>query len=160
MSEVHYCKRWIRAVKKMREPWPAEQARAAHEAGDPYTAVIGDPKRPRGLVEVSGAFGRVVVVFFDGRLREERTYQFTKTEAGDLFLAMATLREFDGAREAVLAWTSHIFEEDGRLAIRKEWFHPQALDTRETDTDVGANHAPFPDFGDYDDLCREDRIDL
>ena len=160
MNEIQYCKRWFRATKKMREPWDEARAREAHESGAPYTVVVGDPARPGTILDVSGGLGRVMVAFLDGRLREALTYQFKSVESGKLFLAMATLREFDGQREAVLAGTSTIFEENGRATIRKEWFRPHALDLQETSLDVSANYDRFPDFGDYEALCRKERLEI
>lgn len=160
MSGPCYGKRWFRATKQLRQPWDEARARAAHDAGEPYTAVIDEAERPRVVLEVSGAFGFVGVAFLDQRLREATSYQFKALEPGRLFLAMVTQREFEGDREAVVEATSFIFETDGRLTIRKEWFRPHHLDLRETSADVAANHERFPAFGDYAALCREDRISL
>lgn len=99
----------------------------------------------------------VAVGFLDELLRESLTYAFQEKDLGMLFLSMATYREFVGDTDEVAGGTTYFFDTDGSIKIRRESFKPHRLETAQSKADVRANYAPFPDFGEYDELIRVER---
>jgi hypothetical protein len=155
-AAVSYARGWFRARKRLTDPLTHAQARALHDAGALYCALIGDPQRPNCFLELGRGFAGVG--FLDERLREVLSYQFQVRAPGRLFLSMATWREFDGTSDAVRQGTTHVFQEDGRVAIRRETFLPaHAAETAEGRVDVGGHWEDAPRFGDYDRLVRVER---
>jgi hypothetical protein len=152
-----FCKSWFRAKKCPTEMWDAERARQAHNAGSLYTVLIGDPERPTHFIEVTSRF--YGVGFLDDHLREYLSYAFQATETGDLFLSMATFREFDGDGDQVVSGTSYVFSTTGDVDIQRQTFRPRPLkESAATRTDVSALYEPVPRFGCYDALLQQERI--
>lgn len=153
--QVFYCKSWFRAKKRPTEVWSEEQAKAAHENGKPYTALVDSVERPFCFLEVSAK--AVSVGFLDNLLRESLSYDFQEVGPGKLFLTMATYRDFEGETDKVVSGTSYIFNQDGSIGIRREHFHPHSLETAESTGDVISNYALKPECGRYDELIRVER---
>jgi hypothetical protein len=155
-ARVTYARSWFRARKRPTDALTESQARALHEAGQTYVALLGEPERPTCFLELGRGF--VGVGFLDDRLRETLSYQFQERAPERLFLSMATWREFDGTSDTVRQGTTHVFQEDGRVAIRRETFLPaHAAETAEGRVDVGGHWEDVPRFGTYDRLVREER---
>lgn len=152
---VYYCKSWFRARKRVTEIWSEEQARKAYSSKQTYTALIDSAERPYCFLEI--ADGVVCVGFLDEFLRESLTYAFQETAPGILFLSMATHREFESDTDKVAGGTTYMFETDGSIIIRREYFNPHRVETAESKADVSKNYSPSPEFGEYDDLIRADR---
>ncbi|MES9906175.1 MAG: hypothetical protein ABW168_26285 [Sedimenticola sp.] len=147
MSELTYCKSWFRAKKCATKILDENQAREAHEKKQEYTVLVGDPNHPHCFIEIYNDF--VGVGFLDEQLRESLTYQFQEVELGELFLSMATYRDFDGETDKVLSGSSYLFSQDGKIQIRKEAFNPHSLEVSDTKGDVSGNYESYPSFGDY-----------
>lgn len=135
------------------------QARKRHEKSKLYTALVGDPVRPRCFLEFS-AFRTVCVEFLDASLRSIRKYSFQEKRPNEFFLSSATLRQFAaGATEPY--WSDiYYFKVDGELTIVRYEVTPRAtteVDSEETLTDVSHNWEPFPVFGHYEGLATFDR---
>ena len=153
---VSYAKGWFRARKRATERLTDAQARTLHDAGQLYCALIGDPERPTCFLELGRGFAGVG--FLDERLREVLSYQFQERAPGRLFLSMATWREFDGESDRVRQGTTHVFQEDGRVAIRRETLLPtHSAETAESQADVSGHWEDVPPFGTYDRLVRAER---
>jgi len=152
---VTYCKSWFRALKEPTELWAPDQAEKAHKNRQPYGVLIGDPKAPVCFLEVNNDF--VGVGFLDEKLRENLTYQFQEIEPGQLFLTMATYREFEGDTDQVTSGTSYYFSVNGSIKIEREKFDPHKLEVSENKGDVSGNYEKYPDFGGYDSLIRSER---
>lgn len=153
---IFFCKSWFMAKRKPTEVWTAVQARAAHEAGQPYTVLVDSLESPFCTVDVTAQF--VGVEFLDERLREVVTYHFQETSPGKLFLTMATYREFVDSSDKVSNGTTYTFAQDGKVQIRREFFVPEhRLETSTSEVDVSSNYSARPDFGEYDDLIQIDR---
>jgi len=154
--QIFFCKSWFRAKKKPIEIWSADQAQAAHDAGQTYTVLVDSMDRPSCFLEITKEF--VGVCFLDDSLRENLNYQFREVSLGELFLTMATYREFDENSDHVKSGTSYMFEQNGEIKIRRESFSPESsLDVSSSQTDVSFNYEPFPFFGEYDSLIRIER---
>jgi hypothetical protein len=155
-AHVSYAKGWFRARKRPTERLTVAQARALHDAGELYCALLGDPDRPTCFLELRG--GNVFVGCLDDRLREVLTYHFPQRAPGRLFLSMATWREFDGDSDTVRQGTTYVFQEDGRVAIRRETLVPtHHAEETEDQVDVGGHWEDAPAFGAYERLARAQR---
>jgi hypothetical protein len=156
MSAVFYSKGWFRAKKKPLELFSEERARALHEKGELYCALIGSTEKPNCFLEVTSSF--VGVGFLDEELRENLSYSFQQKESGRLFLSMATWREYEGSTDKVVNGTTYIFGTNGTLSIRKETFTPEhILETSTNTADVSGNWEKFPLFGNYGCFTRAER---
>ena len=152
---IYFCKSWFRAKKKPTEIWSEEHASSAHVRKQTYTVLVDSAERPYCFIDVSE--GVVGVGFLDEFLREPLTYAFQEVEPGRLFLSMATHREFDGSTDKVVNGISYLFEQDGSVKIRREYFDPHRLETAESTVNVSSNYSPMPEFGQYDELIRVER---
>jgi|APFre7841882724_1041349.scaffolds.fasta_scaffold04635_5 hypothetical protein len=77
----------------------------------------------------------------------------------NVFLSMATYREFEGETDKVREGTTYVFDRSGQVKIRRERFIPQhTIESTEARTDVSANYSPAPTFGEYGDLVRKERL--
>ncbi len=152
---IFYCKSWFRAKKRPTEVWTEEQAKVAHCAKRPYGVLVGSVEKPFCFLEVSDKF--LGVGFLDSQLRESLYYAFKEIEPGRLFLGMATYREFQGESDAIASGTTYIFEPSGVVKISKQLFDPHTEEVADAHTDVTANYANWPEFGEYDDLIRVER---
>lgn len=152
-----YCKSWFWAKKRPTEIWSEEQAKQAHDERRTYTVLVNDLERPYAVIDVAGNTNFIGVTFLDDFLRESLSYHFKEVEPGKLFLSMATHREFEGDKDQVKLGTSYIFNEDGKLTIRKQSFNPQNLEEANSSTDVSGNYERYPEFGEYDHLLKIDR---
>jgi hypothetical protein len=152
---IYFCKSWFRAKKRPIEIWPEDQARAAHVNKQYYTVLVDSINRPYCFLEIADKV--VGVGFLDEYLRESLTYAFQEFEPGKLFLTMATHREFDGDTDKVASGISYMFDRNGTMQIRREFFNPHLLETAASSADVGSNYSPMPTFGEYDDLIRVER---
>lgn len=152
---VYYCKSWFRAKKRPIEIWTEEQARSAHASRNLYTVLMGSADAPCCFLEVNDKF--VGVGFLDQYLRESICYAFKEIEPGQLFLSMATYREFEGDSDAVAVGTTYVFDRHGDVRIQRQSFNPHGLEVTESIVDVAANYVVWPEFGEYDDLTKVER---
>ncbi|EHD0090561.1 hypothetical protein ACA689_000894 [Vibrio vulnificus] len=152
-----YCKSWFWSKKRPTEIWSEEQAKQAHDECRTYTVLVNDRERPYAVIDVAGSTRFVGVTFLDDLLRESLSYHFKEVELGKLFLSMATHRYFDGDKDQVKLGNSYIFNEDGKLIIRKQSFNPQSLAEVISSTDVSGNYDKYPNFGEYDYLLKVER---
>ena len=153
MSLLSYCKGWFRAKKLPLASYTTEQARARHESGEIYYALIGSSEAPLAFMEI--VKGMVGVSFLDERLRENLIYSFQEREPGRLFLTRATWREFIGSSDEVANGTTYMFEPRGGVIIHSETFVPsQSRAYFESHANLGGNWNKTPSFGQYSGLLR------
>jgi hypothetical protein len=152
---IYYCKSWFRAKKKPTELWSVEKAEGAHLSKQPYTVLIGSAEEPYCFLDIAEKV--IGVGFLDSRLRESLTYAFKELDAGNLFLSMATHREFEGDTDKVASGVSYMFDQNGTVHIRREFFNPHRVETATSSFDPAPNYAVRPEFGEYDDLIRVER---
>jgi hypothetical protein len=155
--KVFFCKSWFRAKKKPTETWTIDQARYAHENGEPYVVLIDSQERPYCFLEVTKKY--IGVFFLDQCLRENLSYEFQGIEDGQLFLREAIYREFDSDTDRVVSGSSYRFERDGKVNVRSETYFPEHfLETFCADVNVSKNFAQIPLFGEYEDLIVAERV--
>jgi hypothetical protein len=155
--QVSYCERWNYARGRPLGPLTEEQARARHDAGELYTAVLGDPERPDAIVEVRLDSGYVRVAWLDDRGLETMAYTFAgERKEGRLFLQEVRLAQHDDDREVMFVDATR-FHPDGRWTAAKTDLASGETLTAEGTTDVEANWEPVPPFGDYASAARVER---
>lgn len=128
-----------------------------HIAGEPYVALIGLTSTPFCLIEVTPNQGMIGVGFLDQQQREDLTYPFQKTTDDQIFLNMATHREFETDTNKVTNGTCYIFSEGGNVVIRKEAFSPPVVEEATSILEPRNNYEKYPSFGDYSRLIVVDR---
>jgi hypothetical protein len=154
--KLFFCKSWFAAKRRPTEVWTEAQARAAHIAKRPYTVLVDSMEAPFCTIDVAEKF--VGIDFLDRKLRESLTYHFQEISPGQLFLTMATYREFEGDTDKVSSGTTYIFGPDGGVRIQREIFVPKhTVETSSSKVEVTSNYSTVPPFGDYDDLIRAER---
>ncbi|MCR1809663.1 hypothetical protein [Sulfurospirillum sp. hDNRA2] len=179
MQEYIYCRSWAGAFKEARNPMNEEEAKKIHETlygisnqnvqggfkeytkrhrGGilQYTVLLGSLEKPTAFAQfVSNG---IWVNFLDDKLRAYLEYSFNIIGNNKLFLDKAVYREFDGDSDKVSKGTLYLFEEDGRLIIDRETFLPEHLLEKATNTiDVSDNYEPFPVFGNFENILRQER---
>jgi len=155
---IFFCDGWFIGQKRATELWTEQQARKVYEENGLYTVLIDSAERPYCFINITKAKGFVGVCFLDKSLRNYLDYKFKEIEPGRLFLSTAIHRTFDGDTDKVARGDSWIFKPDGKVHMRKEYFNPHKLETADTTADVSCNYSPFPEFGEYDDLVRKERL--
>ena len=116
-SSVQYAERWLSRRSRPGPAIDADEARRRHEAGELYTAVLGDPERPTAYLDVRLETGYVGVHFLDDAGRPHLTYAFAREPGSDddLFLQQATYREYEGMFHV---WAAAVWLPESAEAIR------------------------------------------
>jgi hypothetical protein len=158
MSElIRYCKKWFIMKKIAIDPLSEAQALEMHVSGGSNTALVEGGDYPACFIECLLDKKMIGVGFLDVRGREYLTYQFRILSGTQLFLSMATYREFDRESDRVLSGDSYIFKEKGELYIRHSHMSPHALEEAQSTFDPAGNYEAFPAFGDYSSLTKVER---
>jgi hypothetical protein len=155
--KIYYCKSWFRLKKTAIEIMDEFTARQTHTAGEPYVALIGSDTSPHCFVEILPDKEMIGVGFLDQHQREYLTYQFHTKQNNQLFLSMATHREFEDDTSKIKNGTCYIFHEDGNVIIRKETFDPHITEETTARFEAKNNYENMPTFGDYSRLIVADR---
>jgi hypothetical protein len=157
MTDVSYSKRWTSRRRSAVEPLDPDEARRRHEAGELYTAIIGDPDRPRAYVEVRPEAGFVSVHFLDDDRRDVMEYVFARDGGdGDLFLEQVIRRELGDGGEPQLVET-HFFDRGGIVHVEKKDYATRMQESFDVEADVSGNWEPMPEFGRYESIARVER---
>jgi hypothetical protein len=158
MSElVRYCKKWFIMKKIAIDPLSEDQAFELHSSGGSYTALVGGEDYPACFVECLLDKKMIAVGFLDVKGREYLAYQFRILSETQLFLNMATYREFDAGSDRVLSGESYIFKESGELYIRRTHMSPRTFEESQSSFEPAGNYEAFPAFGDYSNLTKIER---
>jgi hypothetical protein len=153
--KIIYGYKWFRAMKRLTETWDENRARSCHENRQLYVAVVEKDASPSCFVEIKNDY--IGVGFLDGSLREYLSYQFQEIESGRMFLTMATRRKFEDGSDKVKSGTTYFFKQDGNVTIKSEDFLANTRSVKETQADVSGNWEPYPVFGQYHSIIRENR---
>ena len=153
--EIYFCNGWFIAQKRATQLWHEAQAEAAHRSGQPYTALVGSATSPTHVVEVRK--DSVGVAFLDEHRREYRVHSFDEVSSGKLYLSMVVVREFEGDSDKIAVGSSYLYSQAGKLFVKQEIATEEMMDTAEAYVDLTDHWEPYPEFGEYSSLCREDR---
>lgn len=159
--QISYCTQWSRHYNHPIKVLTEEQARAAHENGQLYTVLVGNPDRPQCFLECT-AFRSVGVEFLDDALRTYLDYSFQEMRRGELFISMSRRLHFPNETDLADRATVFYFETDGQLAIVWYQANPNGIGSKIVDkqqriVDVSRNWEPYPEFGHYQGLATLDR---
>ena len=152
--KIYYCDEWS-DIKK--QPWNLLDDRTAyknHQQHEPYTAVLEYDEKPKYIVNVTNEW--VSVGFYDDLTRKYLNYDFEVMNEGKIFLRTAMYWEYDETDSEVSSLILG-FREDGYIAMEKRDLKTGSVEERETSDTLERNWDVFPEFGQYDHLCKEDR---
>jgi hypothetical protein len=154
---VTYAARWSEPVGGPVDELDEDEAQRRHEAGELYTAILGDGMTPRAYVEVRLEKGFVGVHFLDDDGRNFATYLFGKQADDDaLFLERATWREYDEDGELVRG-EAYFFKPDGTIHVESKDYVEREASRGDKRDDVSGNWEPVPEFGRYESVTRLER---
>lgn len=178
---MEYCKSWFWADRMTNNPMSEAEARERHEKREEYTVLIGGFDAPIAAIDVVNDF--IPVNFFDRLLRRRLSYHFEEKTPGQLRLTMATRRKYCEATDAMVArmregrerrdqpWCQFLADVGKVIEGTSLYIDPAGTSRRVyehfaepyelTDTRLQAPlilvREPYPEFGHYEHLLREDR---
>jgi hypothetical protein len=162
-DDVSYCHTWNRRRMRPGVPLTPAEARARHDAGEQYVAVLPGP--PPVLVTVDGAGSTIAVTFYDRLDRQVLKYWFKASSppAEQFFLRNVTFWEYpDERRGLVQGDASRIedlaYQEDGYvMRIVRDKVAQEKTTQEFRDVPVAGNWEPVPRFGEYTSIARRER---
>ena len=152
--KTSYSEGWSLFKKKPIRPMDADEARRRHESREPYVALLGD-NQPSHVIDMAGDW--VSVIFLDRNCRQYLRYDFKEKKPSQLFLKGAIHWQYRDAGEQEVSSKLFNFSEDGYTVMEERNLTTGEVTELETTASVDANWEPYPFFGDYASLCREDR---
>jgi hypothetical protein len=153
---VKYCERWNNKQKTPIFPMSEDEARARHDSGELYTAVLGDPETPT-VVEVFLTDGYVGVRWLEPHGKDAMRYAFRRTE-DRLFLSEVAINTVSAEGKVVEA-ESTLIKPDGTVQVSLFDNVNRTVKAAEPQTgnDVAAMWEDLPQFGDYASITRRER---
>jgi hypothetical protein len=153
---VSYCERWNNKQKTPIFPMSEDEARARHESGELYTAVLGDHETPT-VVEVFLTEGYVGVRWLESHGKDAMRYAFRRFE-DRLFLSEVAINTVSAEGRVVEA-ESTLIKPDGTVEVSLFDNVNRTVKTEEPQIgkDVTAMWEDIPDFGDYASITRRER---
>lgn len=150
--------------RKNQEGLLLEASRLAHEQRKVYWVTILDDGKAKYYIEFTSVF--ISVDFLDDKGRTVKSYQFDKVEPNKLMVTFMNLYEYHDDSDDFDVDLLYSYKADGSFAhvesfyTRKgmEWRHEQIDYIAHSKVDISDNFAPYPEFGHYDELIREDRV--
>jgi hypothetical protein len=149
---------WNGHLGRLGQTIPEDEARALHDAGKLYTAVLGDQERPSAVVEVRLEASFVGVRFLDEQRRTYLDYAFGSADGRDdaLFLRQA-IEHTLAADGNVVRSAMHVFREDGTVEIEEKDYRAGVAERSTSRHDPSRSLEPVPAFGEYDSIARLER---
>lgn len=122
--------------------------------------MIGDPSYPDAFIEINDSF--LYVGFLDDHQREVKGYEFTEIEPDRIFLKEIQLWEYEGVSDNRTSSVRFRFTTEGAYGVEKADLRTNNVERIEPSDTIDASglFAEYPTFGAYDELMRDDRIDL
>lgn len=153
--QIEYCDKWSNIKKK---PWNVldeDTARMYHEKRQSYTAILSERGQPTYIVNVTDKW--VSVSFLDDLLRKYLHYDFVVKEDNKIFLRTIMFWEYEEETENEIKSMIFGYQENGHIAMEQRDSKTGEIEERETEDDVSRNWDYYPEFGDYLQLCKEER---
>ena len=150
--------------RKNQEGLLLEASRLAHEQRKVYWVTILDDGKAKYHIEFTSVF--IAVNFLDDKGRTVKCYQFDKVEPNKLMVTFMNVYEYHDDSDDFDVDLLYSYKADGSFVhvesfyTRKgmEWRHEQIDYIAHSKVDISDNFAPYPEFGHYDELIREDRV--
>ena len=158
MTLINYYKKWFDAENRPLSPIDEDEARRRHLSGDPYIAVIDQPRRC--VVDLAGDW--VSVLFLDERDRMYVVYDFFRQENDPetVFLNCVRYLTYDGDNDDETENYCAAFKLDGRMFLTKARHEKDGSTVTEekvTKVDLSPNWDKFPKFGEYSAITKFER---
>lgn len=153
--DIAYCEKWWLTRRKPVNVLSKDSARQRHENRQPYVALLGGAEKPRFIVDLAGDW--VSVDFLDSRQRKYLNYNFKETQPGRLFLKSAHFWEYEDDSDLETSSKLFNFNENGHIVIAERTTDTEDVQELETTAPVEENWEPYPQFGEYGSLCKEQR---
>lgn len=145
--------------RKNQEGLLLEASRLAHEQRKVYWVTILEDGIAKYHIVFTSVY--ILVTFLDDNGRKVKEYQFNEVEPGKLMLTFMDLYKYPDDSDNFNENLFYSYKADGSFA------HVERFITRNGDkqhdyvahskVDISDNFAPYPEFGHYDELIREDR---
>jgi hypothetical protein len=161
-SAAVFCERWHDEEHRPGGVISKSAARRRNARGQPYTVVLGNPKRPDALIDVNWSLDYLGTWFLDDKLRRNLRYAFARVDPKTLFLEQIILWEYpeDAVRDLNTATriTTLTYNQDGIVheAIDDAVAEVEEVISR-SDVPVDINWEQVPEFGDWSRVARWDR---
>jgi hypothetical protein len=157
-----YARKWNRARRAAQGELDVEQARARHQAGQPYTAVLhADDGTPRAWIDVDLSLPFVGVHFLDDLGREHTAYLFGPLSGtSQLFLEEVHDRAYVGDEREPVRGRTTVFRPGERVKVSETDRAAGTRDSYELEPYEGLFDALREErsaFGDYERLAALDR---
>ena len=154
---ITYAERWSERRPDDFDELEPDEARRRHDAGELYTAILGDREAPSAYLEIRLEAGFVGVHFLDEEGRDGVTYLFGRQDGEDqLFLERAIWREF-GEDGEVRSGQVYAFKRTGTICLEEKDYESREASRGEKQDDVSGNWEPVPEFGRYESIVRLER---
>ncbi|MFB9927095.1 hypothetical protein ACFORO_18655 [Amycolatopsis halotolerans] len=164
MAQVHYCKAWGGERRTMTQPFTERTVKRRYENnGRWFSAVIGEVSDPDCVLEINPqAPYPITVKFFDGHGSTRLSYGFWRMEPDTLFLRHVVRWEYpdDGKFHAMneAVFIEDVFWEKPDGVVRRVFRQGNSVSSEDyRDVPIDANWEPYPVFGDFASIAREDR---
>lgn len=160
-----YCFKWNYADNEPGVPLTEAEARAKHDAGEEFTAVMPPQRGTRSPVLVTPVWksGVVAVTFLDDPGRKATEYTFMKRD-DRLFLVGVDLWTYPTDEPGLRLSAATVYEsisnhEDGTVKrIIKDKVKQEKETIEYTDVAMDSHWEPIPGFGDYESIARFERM--
>jgi len=85
-------------------------------------------------------------------------YDFSERGCERIFLKCAIFREFEPGSDDIVSAKSFVFEEDGQIHIEDRDLRSETTLEKDTWASPDVNWEYYPSFGEYDGICRAERV--
>lgn len=154
MSSIQYFEKWFLRDGIFSEPLTREQAASRHAAGEPYIALRTLDDGDRQVVDIAGVW--ISVYFLDEYDRPYLHYDFKRVRPGIVFLDTVRYEEYADDTDNLSCVGTLRYKEDGSVLIVR-WYADETEEEKEERVDPRMNWDRYPEFGEYEHICRFDR---
>ncbi len=141
-----------------------EASRLAHEQRKVYWVTILEDGIAKYYITFTSVF--ISVDFLDDKGRTVKSYQFDKVEPNKLMVTFMNLYEYHDDSDDLDVYLLYSYKADGSFAHVERFTTRKGMERRteqidyiaHSKVDISDNFAPYPEFGHYDELIREDRV--
>lgn len=150
--------------RKNQEGLLLEASRLAHEQRKVYWVTILEDGVAMYHIVFTSVY--IMVYFLDKKGRKVKCYQFNEIEPGNLMVTFMNVYEYPDDSDDFNVDLLYSYKADGSFAHVERFITRKGMERREeqidyvahSKVDISDNFAPYPEFGHYDELIREDRV--
>jgi hypothetical protein len=154
LTTIQYFGKWLLWDGIFSKPLTREQAAARHAAGKPYIALRTLDDGEKQVIDLAGEW--VSVYFLDEHNRSCLEYDFRKVQPERVFLDTVRYKEYADETNKPSRVSTLRYREDGSVLVIR-WYADETVEDKEEHTDPASNWDLYPEFGQYDGVCRFDR---